>query len=82
MNKAILTLLTCLSCSSLNAEFMDDTWRLKSFIYEMRDVAVQERDEIVEDFNRINFYYFDGKIQAYDEILLWIDLNDNHFSID
>ena len=61
---------------------MDDTWRLKSFVYEMRDVAVQQRDDIVEDYNRIKFYYFDGKIQAYDDILMWLEYNGGPWTSD
>ena len=82
MKNLALILLTCLSFNSLSAEFMDREWRLTSFIYEMLEVSFERCDYIEnvlpeDHITSKEWKYHQGKIDAYNDILFWLESNDD-----
>ena len=68
----------CLLSNSLSADFMDDTWRLKSFIYEMRSVSSEQCDLIESILPEDHIYsrswqFNTGKMEAYDDVIMWLE---------
>lgn len=87
MKRLSLTLLTCLSFNSLSADIWDYKSQCKSFIYEMRQVSSLTNDDIEKilpeshEFTPI-WQYHKGKMDAFDDILMWLEYDGGPWTSD
>lgn len=87
MKKIILTALTCLSFNLHSADIWDYKCQLKNFIYEMRSVSSLTNDDIERILPETHEYtplwqYHKGKMDSYDDILMWLEYDGGPWTSD